>query len=82
MRSCATRRPKRKGPAQTGFSATRAPAACTAFGDSIIPARSDSTPSSGAKGCAMRKRTVSGSSTSTACTGRSSAARRDPGALR
>ena len=50
MRSCATRSTNLNGPAQTGWAPKSSPASCAAFGDTIMPARSVSAASSGAKG--------------------------------
>jgi hypothetical protein len=76
------RRVRRKGPEQTGSSRIRSPRRASAAGDMIIPARSDSTESSGAKGSERRITTVAGSGASTALTGRSSLRRRDSRAPR
>jgi hypothetical protein len=65
IRSCAIRSTKRNGPEHTGFVPNFSPAASAAFGDTIIPARSVSTASSGANGEARLMRTVEGSTTST-----------------
>ncbi len=78
MRSCATRSTKRNGPEQTGLAPNFSPAASAAFGDTIMPARSVSTVSSGANGVARFNLTVSGSTTSTLATAASSLRRVDP----
>ena len=72
MRSCATRSTNWNGPEHTGLAPNLSPAACAAFGDTIIPARSASAASSGENGADRLRRTVIGSTTSTAVTGASS----------
>ena len=78
MRSCATRSTNLNGPEHTGLVPKFAPPACAAFGETIIPARSASTDSSGAKGAVRLSRTVAPSTTSTLATGRSSPLRLEP----
>ena len=60
------------GPVHTGLAPNLSPAACAAFGDTIIPARSASAASSGENGADRLSRTVIGSTTSIVVTGASS----------
>ena len=57
------------GPVHTGLAPKFAPAACAAFGETIMPARSASTASNGENGAARFSRTVFASTTSTLVTG-------------
>ena len=66
------------GPEQTGLVPNEAPAACAAFGETIIPARSASAASSGENGADKFSRTVAGSTTSTLVTGFNSPLRFEP----
>ncbi len=79
MRSWATRSANLNGPEHTGFAANLSPAACAAFGETIIPARSVRIDRSGANGAERLRRTVSASIASTLATGASSPLRFDPG---
>src|SRR5436190_639376 len=81
MRSCATRSTNLNGPAQTGC-VLKSPAACAAFGDTIMPARSVSCASSGANGADSTSLTVWSSMMSTAVTALISALRFEPGNFR
>ena len=78
MRSCATRSTNWNGPAHTGLAPNLSPAACAAFGETIMPARSASCASSGENGADRLRRTVVGSTTSTLATGASSPRRLEP----
>ena len=78
MRSCATRSTNLNGPEHTGAVPKFAPPALAALGETIMPARSASAASSGANGALRLSRTVSGSTTSTEVTGRSSPLRFEP----
>ena len=78
MRSCATRSTKLNGPEHTGLAPNLSPAACAALGETIMPARSVSTASSGANGAERLSRTVCASTTSTLVTGASSPRRFEP----
>jgi hypothetical protein len=69
---------KRKGPEHTGLAPNFSPAASAALGDTIMPARSVSTASSGANGAARLMRTVEASTASTLDTTASSPRRLDP----
>ena len=78
MRSCTTRSVKRNGPAQIGLATNLSPASFTAFGLTIMPARSVSCAISGENGALSERRTVSGSATSTLSICDSSALRNEP----
>ena len=73
------RSPKRNGPEHTGLAPNFSPAASAAFGETIMPARSVSTASSGAKGAARLILTVALSGASTELTTASSPLRFEPG---
>ncbi len=78
IRSWATRSANCHGPTQTGAVPNFSPSLLTAVGDTGMPARSVSWARSGENGAFRRRRTVSGSTTSTASTGASSLARFEP----
>src|SRR6185369_2197525 len=78
MRSCAMRSTNLKGPEQTGLLPKLVGLACAALGDTIIPARSASTESSGENGALRFRRTVMSSTTSTVATGSNSPRRFEP----
>ena len=66
------------GPEHTGLAPNLSPAASAALGETIMPARSVSTASSGANGAARLMRTVCGSTASTLDTTASSPRRFEP----
>src|SRR5678815_4161585 len=82
MRSCAMRSTNLNGPEHTGLAPNLSPAASAALGDTIMPARSVSTVSSGANGAVRLMRTVEASTTSTLDTTESSPRRFEPAMLR
>ena len=78
MRSCATRSTNLNGPEHTGLVPKFVGIACAALGDTIMPARSASTVSSGENGALRLSLTVMSSTTSTVLTGSSSPRRFEP----
>ena len=78
MRSCATRSENLNGPEHTGLAPKPAGLACAALGDTIMPARSANTVSSGENGALRLMRAVKSSITSTVVTGANSPRRLEP----
>ena len=78
MRSCGTRSTNCHGPTHTGAVPNLSPDLVAAAGDTGMPARSASCAVSGENGALRRRRTVSGSTTSTAFTDSSSLLRLEP----